>query len=411
MRVLWLCNIVLPELCEEIGLRKTNIGGWITGMWQELKKKKEIELGICIPVIDEFRRKDGKKDNYMYFSFPFQREENISAIQEKRFEEILDKFIPDIIHIWGTEYHHTWAMIWACKKKGLQRSVVINIQGLLSYCHLLYEFGLPAEILYDNTFGKTIHEERMDFVNRSKFEVSALENVFYVIGRTDWDRYCVGRISKAQYYKCGEILRGIFYEDRRPWASDNCDRHTIFMSQAGYPIKGLHLILESIYRLKMKYPDLKIFVAGTDLHTLKTAYAHYVCAEIERYDLRETIYFTGSLSDLEMYNYYLKSNVFLSASTEENSSNSICEAMYIGTPVVASYVGGVTSMVLHGESGFLYPLTETYMLEFYIEKIFENDSLAEKFSSNGKKISEQFNNKKEIVKQMINIYELMKERD
>ena len=40
MRVLWLCNIVLPELCEEIGLRKTNIGGWITGMWQELKKKK-----------------------------------------------------------------------------------------------------------------------------------------------------------------------------------------------------------------------------------------------------------------------------------------------------------------------------------------------------------------------------------
>lgn len=411
MRVLWLCNIVIPELCEEFGLNKTNFGGWLTGMWQELKKKKDIELGICLPIIDEFRRKDGKKDNYMYFSFPFHGEENISTVQEKCFGEILEKFIPDIIHIWGTEYHHTWAMVQACKKRDLQKNIVINIQGLLSFCHPLYEFGLPTEVIYDNLYGKTIREETRNFINRSKLEVSALENVFHVIGRTDWDQYCVARLSKAQYHKCGEILREIFYEDRRTWQADNCERHSIFISQAGYPIKGLHLVLESIYRLKKKYTDLKIFIAGADLYTKGTMYAHYIRTEIEKYNLKGTICFTGPLSDAEMYNYYLKSNIFLSASTEENSPNSICEAMCVGTPVVASYVGGVSSIISHGESGFLYPLTETYMLECYVEKIFEDDALAERFSNNGKKVSEQFNNKKDIVERTINIYEFIKTKE
>lgn len=409
MRVLWLCNIVLPELCEEFNLKKTHIGGWLTGLWQELKEKKGLELGICVPIIDEFRRKDGKKDNYLFFSFPFQREENISTMQEKCFGEILEKFTPDIVHIWGTEYHHTWAMVQACKKKGLQENIVINIQGLLSFCYPLYEFGLPAKIIYDNLFGKTIHEEMIDFINRSKSEVSSLENVFHVIGRTDWDQFCIERISKARYHKCGEILRQIFYEDRRAWRPDNCERHSIFISQAGYPIKGLHLVLENIYQLKKKYADLKIFIAGADLYTKGTMYAYYIRTAIEKYNLKETIYFTGHLSNIEMYDYYLRSNVFLSASTEENSPNSICEAMCVGTPVVASYVGGVSSIISHGESGFLYPLTETYMLECYVERIFEDDALAERLSSNGKKVSAQFNNKEQIVERIMNIYELIKD--
>ena len=41
MKILWLCNIVLPELAEEINIPKAVVGGWLTGVWRELKKKKE----------------------------------------------------------------------------------------------------------------------------------------------------------------------------------------------------------------------------------------------------------------------------------------------------------------------------------------------------------------------------------
>ena len=148
-----------------------------------------------------------------------------------------------------------------------------------------------------------------------------------------------------------------------------------------------------------------MIISGEDLKLKKSAYARFICAEIKKYKLEKVICFVGELSDVEMYEQYLQANLFLSTSIEENSSNSICEAMCIGTPVVASYVGGLSTMISHGESGFLYPLTESYMMEYYVEKIFENDSLAEEISNQEREFSKTFNNKKENLKQMIKIYQ------
>lgn len=404
MRILWLCNIVLPELCEEFGLRKTNIGGWLTGMWQELKKIEGLDLGICVPIIDKFRRKKGKREKIYYFSFPFQREEDISNEQERYFEEILDEFLPDIVHIWGTEYYHTWAMINACKRKGLHGHTIINIQGLLYYYAPVYDFGLSSDVIFEKVNGKSIYDEKNDFLYRAETEIKTLQDVKHVIGRTDWDKCCVMRHSNANYYTCGEILRSVFYEDKRKWCVQDCKRHSVFISQSGYPIKGLHLVLENIARLRKKYSDLKVTISGTDLRWKEGAYAQFICAEIKKYQLEDSVCFTGPLSEVEMYEQYLQANVFLSASTEENSPNSICEAMCVGTPVVASYVGGISSMISHGESGFLYPLTESYMMEYYVEKIFEDDSLAEKVSQGAQKFSRAFNNKENAIEKMMEIY-------
>ena len=84
-----------------------------------------------------------------------------------------------------------------------------------------------------------------------------------------------------------------------------------------------------------------------------------------------------------MVDEYLKANVFLLSSLLENESNSISEAMMIGVPVVASYVGGVPNIVTNSETGYLYPLNEPYLLQYYIEKIFENPSLDAMLSKKG----------------------------
>ena len=68
------------------------------------------------------------------------------------------------------------------------------------------------------------------------------------------------------------------------------------------------------------------------------------------------------------------------------------------------FVGGISSMLTHKTSGFLYPLTESYMMEYYVRKIFEDDVLAGYLSDNVKGVSLQFNNKDVIVKEMTNIY-------
>lgn len=105
---------------------------------------------------------------------------------------------------------------------------------------------------------------------------------------------------------------------------------------------------------------------------------------IIKYDLKKNIIFCGQLSAQEMKKRYLKCNVFISSSSIENSSNSIGEAMLVGCPIVASYVGGIRNL-LNDEDGYIYPFDEPYMLAQYIDNIFSSDNLAIKFSNNSRK--------------------------
>ena len=69
---------------------------------------------------------------------------------------------------------------------------------------------------------------------------------------------------------------------------------------------------------------------------------------------------------------YLKANVFVSPSTCENSSNSVCEAQLLGVPVVASYVGGMHDLIQDKSCGRLFRCEEYEMLAKFICDYFEN---------------------------------------
>ena len=71
-----------------------------------------------------------------------------------------------------------------------------------------------------------------------------------------------------------------------------------------------------------------------------------------------------------MKSMYMKANVFVSASSIENSPNSLGEAMLLGVPCVSSRVGGVHNLMEHGKEGYVYPADEIYMLAYYICDLF-----------------------------------------
>ena len=50
MRVLWVCNIMLPVIAEHIyGQKGFPGGGWMTGFLNGILKEPSVELGICFP--------------------------------------------------------------------------------------------------------------------------------------------------------------------------------------------------------------------------------------------------------------------------------------------------------------------------------------------------------------------------
>lgn len=395
MKVLWLCNLVIPELCDEFGFRKPVVGGWLTGMWDAMKQDSQYELAICIPIKDAGRAKDGKFENYKYYSFQWQEDCDGSTNQIDRFIEILEDFNPDIVHIWGTEYIHTNSMIEACIHKGIIERVLINIQGLLHKYTEDYQFGLSSD------YSDSILES---MILRQKYEIDSLSKVYNVSGRTEWDKNCVKKINpKINYYHCGEILRSSFYGNSS-WDYNNCDKHTILVSQANYCLKGFHLIIKHLADLFKEYPDLKVKVCGKSPIDGISNYSQIMERLIKEYNLEDVISFIGLRSEQEMLEEYLKANVFLSTSLIENSSNSVCEALSVGLPVVSSNVGGMSSIIENGSNGLLYPLGKEEKAIEYIKKIFEQKNIAESLRKNAINSSQKLNGKQECSNTLKSIY-------
>lgn len=413
MNILWLINVPLPEasiLLEEPSLP---FGGWLVNTSKKLSYETNIELSIAFPKKGNIKKLQGEKNKF--YLFPPVNETNSDMIDNNKFlEEIVDDANPDIVHIFGTEYAHTLAMVNICKSKNIKS--VISIQGLVSVIAKHYMMGLPTKVQKKITFRDLIKRDNIKlqqkkFVEKGKLEIEAIQKVGHVIGRTTWDKACTSQINpNAKYHFCNETLRDEFY--KHIWNKDNYEKHSIFVSQGSYPIKGLHYILQAMPLVLKKFPKAKLYVGGLDITSSKsykekikmTSYGYYINELIEKNSLHSNVFFTGILNEEQMCNRFLLSNVFVSPSSIENESNSLSEAKLLGVPSVASYVGGVTDRIHDKEDGFFYQNDSPYMLAYYICEIFKDEELALKFSKNARKQALSIFDSEVNIQRLIEIY-------
>lgn len=224
-----------------------------------------------------------------------------------------------------------------------------------------------------------IYSERRTFEKSGKFEKDLIRHVDYIIGRTSWDKAHTFSINaNRKYFSCNETLLPIYYTGEK-WSLKKCKRHSIFLSQAYYPLKGVHIVLKAMPIIINKYPDVSIRIAGDDITNYKgisglrhnTTYWNYIKKLIHKYGLEDHISFTGLLSPEKMKQEYLNSNVFICPSSIENSPNSLGEAQILGVPCIGSYAGGIPDM-MRGDEEHLYRFDDYEMLAFLIESVFED---------------------------------------
>ena len=377
MKVLWVCNIVLPDFSGEFGFRKNNFGGWITGMLNHLEEK--VDISLCFPIYDHARMRDGYACGHRYYSFPSYGSEYAEQTKN-RFVDIINIENPDLIQIWGTEYPHSYAMISAADEVGMLNKTIIYIQGLVSVYALHFCLGVPSKFLSLKVGGYcTIDDSRNAFVSQGAYEIRTIKKAQNIIGRTLWDKACVSRINlDAHYYYCGEILREEIYKNQNTWTYSDCIKHSIFVSQASYPVKGFHILLGAMQDIVGRFPDTHVFVGGnnpmkTDSNGNISPYGQYLRELIDEFGLTDNITFLGLLDTPRMIKQYKNANVFVSASTIENSSNSVYEAAVIGCPIISSFVGGIKDVVGESRRCYYYQSDAPYMLAHYIMIIFSED--------------------------------------
>lgn len=393
MRVLWLCNIMLPMVAEKLHMESNVKEGWITGILTRLiaeGKESGITLGIAFPANENLAH---FHDVYVFNNTPvecFGFYEDMGKLEqyqpdlERRMEEIIDQFKPDVVHVFGTEYPHALSM---ARVYPHPERLLVGIQGVISWYAKQYLADLPKEVYESRTFRDivkrdSILQQKEKYTKRGEMEIKTTRISGNITGRTEFDKSFMESVNPdAVYYPMNETMRPCFYEGA--WSLDTCNKHQIFVSQADYPIKGFHYLLEALPAILKEFPDAKVMVSGNNIlrgggimNRLKTsAYAKYLEKLMKEYVLEDKIVFLGRLSAEQMKEQYLKCHTFICPSVLENSPNSVAEAMLLGTPVVAARVGGIPSMITDRKDGLLYTGNNVEELASTVIELWKDESV------------------------------------
>lgn len=405
LKVVWLSNIIFPDAAERIGVARYAIGSWLTAYRDVMRKYHgdDMMLHVIAPYDGHSFAELTVGDTYHYL-FPRSCRANELSVWLKALDSRIN---PDVVHLHGSEFPHSSLYIDACGNG----NAVLSIQGLISTCASYYLAGLPSHYmptLRDLLKRDTLLDQRREMARRGRLERSLLTKVRYVAGRTSWDyAHCKAVNQSLHYFVCNEPLREGFY--RAAWSLPACRRHTVFACQSSYPLKGLHMLLRALAIVRHTYPDAVLSLPGVDLTRRPwyrtSTYWKYIRSLIRDLGLSGCVHFLGDLSEEEMIDQYLSANVFVCPSSIENSSNSVCEAQMTGTPVIASYVGGMMDLVDDGVTGLLYRFEEIEMLADKICRIFADDDLAVTLSRNARAAASVRHDREAIARSLWQIYQ------
>ena len=215
MKVLWISNVLFPEVCHELNIITPVVGGWMhSGATALLETNPDIKLAVValypgkvLKCIDNYKIR--------YYLIP----SNVGDITnnvclKSYFNQVKVEFNPDIVHIHGSEYPHSLAWINACGKD----KVVVYIQGMVSIYADYYLVGFcEKEIkksitIRDILRNDSLFNQQKKMQKRGECEQELLKSVDHIIGRTSWDKSHAWAINPdATYHFCNETLRSSFY--------------------------------------------------------------------------------------------------------------------------------------------------------------------------------------------------------
>ncbi len=78
--------------------------------------------------------------------------------------------------------------------------------------------------------------------------------------------------------------------------------------------------------------------------------------------------------------------------------------MMVGVPCVASYAGGIPSLLQHECSGLLFSPGDAYSLAGMIARLFREPALAKKLATNARITAQERHDPQRIAKEIGNIY-------
>jgi glycosyltransferase involved in cell wall biosynthesis len=150
------------------------------------------------------------------------------------------------------------------------------------------------------------------------------------------------------------------------------------------PHKTVDVLLKAMPRVLDKH-SAQVNIVGTGRR-----HDEYL-ALAQALGIAEAVEFLGFVEHSKMQPHYARAHVFVLPSVRESFPLVLLEAMATGLPVVATAVGGVPEMVVHGETGLLVPPNDPAALGEAINALLDDPPRMKAMGSRGKeRVREHF---------------------
>ncbi len=414
MKILWFSSSP-SNASKEFGNNHPGCG-WISALETLVVKQGIHTLGICFLNNDE-NLKIIKKDGVTYFGIPNKKvnglrrilNRHLSVIEDEDsspiYDSILDDFKPDIIHVFGTE--NGFGKILQQKFD----NVIFHLQGLAApYYDVYFPPNIPKRkaLFLDSARnmvrGLTYFHFYRIFKKRANREIEILKYWKNFSGRTSWDKNYVQTFNrKAKYYHCEELLREDFFSLK--WSAPLFDKsRKIVIGTTINPnvYKGLDLI----YRVLPLIDEYDIIwnIFGIQEKSSFNVIVKKILGE----KMIDKIKFHGPVSSNDLLVKLNECHLFVHPSYIDNSPNSVCEAMLLGMPVIASSVGGIKTLIRNEDNGYLFNPYDKYDLAGVIVQLINNYPQAIEVGNRARETAIKRHNGNNILESLNKIYESVK---
>lgn len=161
-------------------------------------------------------------------------------------------------------------------------------------------------------------------------------------------------------------------------------RPRMFWMRSFHPIYNPLLAVRVLARVREIAPEASLVLAGQDkgqeLATRKLA---------DELGLGQAARFVGMLDAAGKTREGGAADIFVNTSCMDNMPVALLEACAMGLPVVTTSVGGIPDLLTDGHTGLLVSLETDEAITQAVERLLTDDALAERLSSNGRKLAER----------------------
>lgn len=409
---MWFTNT--PSLSADYLNNKSIGGGWIGSLEAELSKIPSVQLGISFNIDRDIKPFTLNKTKYypVHITSPKGKIKQLVSRWKKPilnendiqpYLDIIHEFKPDVINIFGTEG------VFGLIISKTHIPCLIHLQGNLIISGRKWFSGLTAvDILrYSGKWRilKGYGTYHNYFINKKTAdrEKKIFQQCKYFMGRTDWDRRITSVLSpNSTYFHCDEMMRSEFYSHQ--WVHEkNKTNYIIITTIRDNIYKGLETIFECKRILNEMNLECKILwkIAGIS----ETDEISYLVERKYKSTFNENcIRLLGPLQEKGLATEMLDADVFIHPSHIDNSPNSVCEAMLLGMPVIATFSGGIPSIIDNKKEGLLVQDGDPYALAGAILELKANLNYANMLGANARVKALKRHNPDSIVKELLNIY-------